>query len=241
MPEESGRLVLTTSRIHFMGNYFIALLTIIFLVLAYTSFGLTFTLFPKAQSELVSTLVVLGIVGIAVAMIEQPEWEKFRTKFHVTMNEVIKEEGILRREKVVLPYATVADIRVSKGFLGRFLDYGTISVSSFKTGSDMVMKGVRNPDKVHSMIQNRVNMLREGQLQMIGRTEKEPKTESVKDSIKDLENKKAELEEMIEKTKDSFYEREIDEQQFERTIEKFQQQMIEIDVKLKKLGRSNNS
>ncbi|MBI2084489.1 MAG: PH domain-containing protein [Candidatus Aenigmarchaeota archaeon] len=236
MENEHKELVLTTSRFYFLGNYFIALLTIIFLVLAYTSFNFTFTLTPKNQSELVSTLVVLGIAAIAVVMVEQPEWEKFRTKFFVTMNEVVKEEGIIQKERVVLPYATVADIRAQMGFMGRLLNYGTVSVSSFKPGSDMVMKGVRRPEKVHIMIQNRVNMLREGQLQMFGKREG-GKGEQADEKIYELENKRSELEEMIEKTKESFYNREIDEGQFNSTVEKFQQQIIEIDVKLKKLGK----
>ena len=75
-----------------------------------------------------------------MVMIEQPEWARFRTKFIVTMNEVIKQEGILTKERVILPYATVADIRVEKSMTGRVLNYGNLSVSSFKAGSDMVMK-----------------------------------------------------------------------------------------------------
>lgn len=173
---ELQEVILKTSRIYFLGNYIIATLVIILLLLLYFIFNLTFTLFPKTQSDMTSTLILLGIFGIAVAMIEQPEWARFRTKFFITMNEVIKHEGILNKERVILPYATVADIRVEKNVMGRILNYGNLSVSSFKAGSDMVMKGIRHPEKVHVMIQNRVNLIREGQLQMFGKKdEKEEK------------------------------------------------------------------
>ncbi len=173
MEKEPREIVLKTSRIYFLGNYIIAALTIIFLVLLYFSFHLKFTLFPKTQSEITSTFVLLGIFGVAGVMIEQPEWARFRTKLIVTMNEVIKHEGILNKERVVLPYATVADIRVERNVLGRILNYGTLSVSSFKAGSDMILKGVRHPNKIHTMIQNRVNLIREGQLQMFGKGKEE--------------------------------------------------------------------
>ena len=174
--EEPKEIVLKTSRIYFLVNYILAALVIVFILLLYFTFGLKFTLFPKTQSEIVQTFIFLIVIGVAVAFIEQPEWARFRTKFIITMNEVIKHEGILNKERVILPYATVADIRVEKSLLGRILNYGTLSVSSFKAGSDIIMKGIRYPEKIHVMIQNRVNLVREGQLQMFGKDkeEKEP-------------------------------------------------------------------
>ncbi len=236
MEDVQKEIVLKTSRIYFLGNYIIAGLTIIFLLLMYILFNMKFTLFPTTQDELLSTLVLLGIFGISAAMIEQPEWARFRTKFIVTMNEVIKQEGIINKERVILPYATVADMRVEKSMMGRILNYGRLSVSSFKAGSDMVMNGVRRPEKIHVLIQNRVNLIREGQLEMFGKG-KEPeevrKSRTVADDREDLENRKKELSELIGQTKQAFYDREISEEQFERTTEKYQQEIMEIDVKLK--------
>ena len=234
MENEPKEITLKTSRIYFLGNYIIAGLVFLFVILLYFIFDLSFTLFPKTQEEMMSTLLILGISGIGLTMVEQPEWARFRSKFIVTMNEVIKHEGILNKERVVLPYATVADIRVERSMMGRILNYGTLSVSSFKAGSDMVMKGVRHPEKIHVMIQNRVNLIREGQLQMF-----EKRTDEVKppatDERETLENRKKELLELIEETKQTFYDRTIDEEQYKRTIEKYQQQIMEIDVKLKKV------
>lgn len=237
--EEPREVVLKTSRIYFLGNYIIAGLIIILLLLLYFIFDMTFTLFPTTQGELVSTLILLGVFGIASAMIEQPEWERFRTRFIVTMNEVMEYKGILSKERVILPYATVADIRVEKSVMGRILNYGTLSVSSFKAGSDMVMKGIGSPEKIHVMIQNRVNLIREGQLQMFGKEKESEGTKKLKasDDIEDLENRRKELLELVEQTKQTFYNREIDEQQLARTVEKYQQEIMEIDVKLKKLSK----
>ncbi len=237
--EDPKEIILKPARIYFLGNYIIATLVTIFLLLLYLIFDMKFTLFPTTQSDMISTLIILGIFGIAAAMVEQPEWERFRIKFIVTMNEVMEYKGILNKERVILPYATVADIRVEKSVMGRILNYGTLSVSSFKAGSDMVMKGIRQPEKIHVMIQNRVNLIREGQLEMFGKGKEPEETRKLKatDSIENLENRRKELLELVEQTKQAFYNREIDEQQLARTVEKYQQEIMEIDVKLKKLSK----
>ncbi|MEK6909698.1 MAG: PH domain-containing protein [Candidatus Aenigmatarchaeota archaeon] len=237
--EDPKEIILKPARIYFLGNYIIATLVTIFLLLLYLNFDMKFTLFPTTQSDMISTLIILGIFGIAAAMVEQPEWERFRIKFIVTMNEVMEYKGILNKERVILPYATVADIRVEKSVMGRILNYGTLSVSSFKAGSDMVMKGIRQPEKIHVMIQNRVNLIREGQLEMFGKGKEPEETRKLKatDSIENLENRRKELLELVEQTKQAFYNREIDEQQLARTVEKYQQEIMEIDVKLKKLSK----
>lgn len=181
MDNEPKEIILKTSRMYFLGNYIIAVLIIILLLLLYFIFHLKFTLFPKTLSDMTSTLILLGVAGIAAAMIEQPEWERFRTHFIVTMNEVIKQEGILTKHRLILPYGTVADISIRKSMFGRMLNYGDLTVSSFKTDSDIVMKGIRNPESIHTMIQNRVNLIREGQMTFFGKDEKEDKSEESKE------------------------------------------------------------
>lgn len=171
MDDQPRELVIKTSRIYFVGNYILATLGIVFIVLFYFSFNMKFTIVPASTSELASTMELLAMAAVVAFLIEQPELERFRAKFIITMNEVIMEEGIIRKERVVLPYATVADIRVERSLFGRLLNYGNLSVGSFKAGSDMVMKGIRTPEKLHVLIQNRVNLIREGQLQMFGKKE----------------------------------------------------------------------
>ncbi len=169
MENELERVVLKSSRISFLGNYILAGLAVVFILLLYISFDLKFSILPKDGSTLISTIVLVGLATVALSLMEQPELERYRKQFIITMNEVIEHKGIINKEKVILPYATVADIKVERNILGRLLNYGTLSVSSFRTGSDMMMKGVRHPEKLYVMIQNRVNLIREGQLQMFGK------------------------------------------------------------------------
>lgn len=169
--DETSELRLKTSRISFISNYFIAVLVLIFTVLAINAFDLQFSLLPETRGELVSTLIILGLFGIAAALIEQPEIVRFMRQYIITFNEVIEVEGIISKKKIILPYGSISEVTVRKSPIGRMLNYGDVYVGAFRTGSDINIKGVKNASKVHEIIQNRINMIREGQITFFGKKE----------------------------------------------------------------------
>ena len=164
-------VLLKTSRISFIPNYILTGLVLIFLILLINAFDLKFALLPKTPSELYSSMVILLVLAVGAAFAEQPEWKRFSEHYIVTYNEVIEEKGIFNKHKIILPYQSVGDVRVERSFFGRILNYGNVLVSGFKTGSDIDMKGIRNPQKIHEIVQNRVNMIREGQMQFFKKKE----------------------------------------------------------------------
>lgn len=161
---EIEKIVLKTSRISFLFNYILAFLVAIFLFLLISTFNPEFTFFPKTQTQLFSTLLILAIVGVIAWLIEQPEIERWMRHYIVTVNEVIKVEGIFTKKNIVLPYQSIAEVTFKKSVIGRFLNYGNVYVGAFRTGSDITMKGVRDAEKISELVQNRINLLREGQL-----------------------------------------------------------------------------
>jgi membrane protein YdbS with pleckstrin-like domain len=153
-----------TSRISFLSNYLIAALAIIFFILVITTFNLNFRFLPKNTNELFDTLVILGLAAIAAGLIEQPEWVRFMRTYLVTRDEVIEVEGILSKRKIILPYQSISEVTVRRSLLGRILNYGDVYIGAFRAGSDIHMRGIKNAHKVHELIQNRINLLRKGQL-----------------------------------------------------------------------------
>jgi membrane protein YdbS with pleckstrin-like domain len=154
-----------TSRVSFLSNYLIGALAIIFFILVLTTFDLNFSILPKSGKELFDTLVILGIAAIAAGLIEQPEWVRFMRTYFVTRDEVVEVEGILSKRKIILPYQSISEITVKRNLLGRILNYGDVYIGAFRAGSDINMKGIKNAHKVHEIIQNRINLLRKGQLE----------------------------------------------------------------------------
>jgi membrane protein YdbS with pleckstrin-like domain len=79
-------------------------------------------------------------------------------KYVITNNEVMKVEGILRKKKFAIPYQSIADVKMSKGVVGRIFNFGNIEIMGFK--EPIHMKGIRNPDEVLRIIENKVNLMR---------------------------------------------------------------------------------
>jgi uncharacterized membrane protein YdbT with pleckstrin-like domain len=63
-------------------------------------------------------------------------------------------EGIFSKKKLSIPYDQIAGITVSKSVLGRILKFGDVKISGFK--DEILMKGMRNPDKLHQKIQEKI-------------------------------------------------------------------------------------
>ena len=162
--KEPSELVLKTARVSFLSNYIIGVLALIFLLLFIGAFGLDFNLFPKTTHSAKTTLATLGLLAIAAGLIEQPELARFMRTYIVTRDEVIEIEGILTKRKIILPYQSISEVTVRKSPIGRMLNYGDVFIGAFRTGSDINMKGIKNAHKIHELIQNRINLLRKGQL-----------------------------------------------------------------------------
>lgn len=175
---ESEKLVLKASRVSFLSNYCLAVLAIIFFILMLTTLDLQFTLLPKNTSQLFSTLLIIGVATIIAFLIEQPEIERWMRQYIVTENEVIEVEGIISKKKVILPYGSISEITVRRGPIGRVLNYGDVYIGAFRSGSDINMKGIRNAHKIHEIIQNKINLIREGQITFFGKEEGKNKFKS---------------------------------------------------------------
>lgn len=175
-------LYFKTSRISFVSNYFIAALIIAFTILAINAFDLKFSLFPTS-GEIGSSLIIVGLFAIAAILIEQPEWIRFMRQYTITLNEVIEYEGILSKRKIILPYQSISEVTVRRSFFGRLLNYGDIYIGAFRTGSDVNIRGIRNAEKIHEIIQYRINILREGQLTFF-KDDKQPKKPKKEDKPK---------------------------------------------------------
>jgi uncharacterized membrane protein YdbT with pleckstrin-like domain len=151
-------LVYVTSRRAYVGNYLIAAIFIVLLVVVMQKFNLSFTLFPRQPKELISTISILGFLAVISFLFEEPVIERLFRKYIVTGDEVIKLEGLIRKKRLAIAIGNIADVRVYKSFLGRLLNYGDVEVHGFKT--EFVMKGMHNPEEIQRIIQNKINMFR---------------------------------------------------------------------------------
>jgi len=150
-----------TSRIAYIQNYILALLVAILLFLVYPK--VNFTIFITNIQELISYLIMFGFIITITFLIEEPTIERWVRKYVVSNNEVMKIEGIIRKKRFAIPYQSIADVKVSKGVAGRIFNFGNIEIMGFK--EPIYMKGIRNPDEVLRIIENKVNLMRNKMIQ----------------------------------------------------------------------------
>lgn len=150
-------LVYKTSYRAFVANYLLAALTIVFLILLYSEFNLTFSFSPKNVKVLGSSLLFIFFLAIILILIEEPLIKRILYTFIITKSEVLKIEGIFRKRQISIPFQSIADIRVDKSLVGRIFNFGDVIVTGFK--ESIVMFGLNKPDELYKILQHKVSRI----------------------------------------------------------------------------------
>ncbi|MBI4894440.1 MAG: PH domain-containing protein [Candidatus Aenigmarchaeota archaeon] len=131
----------------FVGNYVLAagLVVLSFLVGSRFDLGesqiLIYVLFWSAAAILASESLVQGILK----------------QYKVSGSEVVKIEGVLRKKRHSIPHQSVGQVKVSKGILGRLLNYGTVEVEGQNENNTIVMRHVHDPDEIRRIIRHKID------------------------------------------------------------------------------------
>jgi len=141
----------------FLGNYLIAAGIIIITFLVADRFSLVFTISPVNVGELVGTIVYFGFAISVIYFVSEFFFQGIIKKYIVTKNGIIKIEGILWKKKLMIPYQSVAEVRVSKGIFGRILNYGTIEITGYKE-HQIEMKHMNDPEQIQRVLQHKISM-----------------------------------------------------------------------------------
>ena len=188
-------LTYKTSRRSYIENYIIVCLAAVILFMAWPMLGLDFSLTPSTQMQFFSTMFVFAFIIVAAVLFEEPSIEGFVRRYIVTNHEIVKIEGIFSKKKISIPYQSVANVKISKSFLGRLMDYGTLHITCVgKEGNDIIMKGIASPDVVYSIIQNKISLMRKS-------IKHKKKTEKIGDLSEDEREEAKDLEMHFEEDK----------------------------------------
>ena len=160
-------IVLKRSRISFISNYVILILFTIFFILLFPNltnlFGIVEfkpTFMIKTSDEFFSTILVFVYLIPATFLIEEPTIEQMIRQYVITNNETIKREGLIRKKQFIIPHNMMAGVTVSKGLIGRVLNYGTVHISALGKMEDIDMKGIRYPDEISRIIKHKVSTMK---------------------------------------------------------------------------------
>src|SRR3972149_3372595 len=147
---EKGSIYKTT-RLAYLHNYILVGIVLLITVLILP--------FLDILGNIFHFVIFFGLLIVASGLSEEPEWERIFRKYVLTNNEIIKLDGLIRKKRMVVPFQSVADVRVSKGIVGRIFNFGDVDVIGFKDG--ILMKGMKNPEEIQRIIQSKLNITRE--------------------------------------------------------------------------------
>src|SRR3989304_6543194 len=155
MEEPDKGKVYATSRIAFMNNYFIVSLLVTLLALLYIQFNLTLNFFPKTFDQMVSSLIILGVLVVISALIEEPVWRRMLHHYILTDKEITYKSGLIVKKSVSMPFQSIADVKIEKGVMGRIFNFGNVVVNGFK--DNMVVNGIRNPEELYEQLRVKIS------------------------------------------------------------------------------------
>lgn len=195
--EEQG-IVVKQSAVSYISNYLLVVLVVFLFLLSWSRFGLVFTLSPGGFEEVWKTVVVFGFGVVVVFLIEEPVIERWFRYYVITNNEVILTEGILRKNRIIIPYQSISNVDVYKGIIGRILDFGDVSVVGFR--NQIIMRGVKEPELFYRIINNKISVMR-GTTQVVVREEARPKRKFKKVKVEGWDDQEKALRKKLEKKK----------------------------------------
>lgn len=149
-----------TTRISYMASYFLVPLVIFFLSI----------LLLYLENTKWYNIAIAGCLVVVCFLLLEPEWERAVREYYITNSEVMEIEGLLRKKRTVIPYQSVADVKVIKGVVGRIFRFGDVVIAGMK--ESIRMRGMKNPDEIYKIIENKIVLMKTGGRRM-EREEKE--------------------------------------------------------------------
>jgi membrane protein YdbS with pleckstrin-like domain len=147
MRDGDGSLVYRASARAFLGNYLIAagLVALSFLVGSSLDLGenqyLIYVVFWSAAAILSAEPAIHGVLR----------------HYKVSGSEVVKVEGLIAKRRHSIPHQSVGQVKVSKGLLGRLLNYGTVEVEGQNESNTISMRQVHDPDEIRRIIRHKID------------------------------------------------------------------------------------
>jgi membrane protein YdbS with pleckstrin-like domain len=156
--ESKKELKYMASRVAFIHNYVLAGLIVVFLVILFQTYNLKFTFAPQTSSEFWSMLLVLIFFIAIVYLIEEPSMKRIIEHYLLTNDELVRVVGIIRKNRISIPYDKMYEVRVEKNMMGRVFNFGNVHIAGIR--GNTVMKYMHNPDEIYRIIQNKINLNR---------------------------------------------------------------------------------
>lgn len=128
------------TRLAFLRDYSLAIFLVI-LVVSVTYDGYT-----------IANYALWAAIGLSVLIVAYAEYSRLRTRYTITINQAIVEQGIVSNSKKSLFFHNIADVHLRQNYLERSLNYGRVMLGS-ASGDNKLKLVVKEPAKLVSEIE----------------------------------------------------------------------------------------
>ena len=150
------------------SNNFILKIVVLFLLVFMFSPIMAFIY--RMQSELVSRfnlnigsimfyaeliLILCILVVIIKIILDILDW--YYTRYVLTDNRIVIERGLIRREKVSMPYTKVQDLEITQSILERIMGVGDLIIYGANELSETILDDIPHPKDVEEIILTNIN------------------------------------------------------------------------------------
>ena len=135
MPTDETLRQMNPTRLAFLRDYSLAAFLLI-LVAAVASSGYT-----------IANYAFWAAIGLAILIVAYAEYSRFRTRYIITRNQAIVEQGIISNTKKSLFFHNIADVHLRQDYLERSLGYGRVILGS-ASGENRIKLIVKEPEKL---------------------------------------------------------------------------------------------
>lgn len=130
-----------SSRISFVGNYFLGI-------------SLLFLMFIVNLTVNLPMIINYFLLIIAILFFLEPEGNIVYKSYKLESDHISEIKGILVKRITAIPYRAIADHRLKKGIIGRILNYGDVIITGPKI--QIKMKGMRSPERIYEEIEKKL-------------------------------------------------------------------------------------
>ena len=145
----------------FIINYIIAVGVVIFAFLAISRFEIAYTFVPSTVSEIVGNFALVGFGLVVFYLVFEFAIERSIKKYYISSYDIIKLEGILWKNRSVIPFQSVSEVVTNISLLGRIFNYGTVKISGFKE-NEIIMRHMKDPEEIQRVLQHKIDTSRHG-------------------------------------------------------------------------------
>jgi uncharacterized membrane protein YdbT with pleckstrin-like domain len=90
----------------------------------------------------------------------EPEAIIIYHNYFMDPDNITEIKGLLTKTQVSIPYRSISGERLSKSFIGRIFNYGSIIITS--SNNEINIRGIRDPEKLYRMIEEKLTKYRKG-------------------------------------------------------------------------------